>query len=32
VPEVRHLLGIALPLPPRSLELRLAWSQWRRAR
>jgi hypothetical protein len=32
VPEVRRLLEIALPLPPRSPELRLAWSQWRRAR
>ena len=32
VPEVRRLLDVALPLPPRSPELRLAWSQWRRAR
>lgn len=29
VPEVRRLLEVALPLPPRSPELRLAWSQWR---
>ena len=29
VPEVRRLLEIALPLPPRSHELRLAWSRWR---
>ena len=32
VAEVRRLLEVALPLPPRSPELRLAWSQWRRAR
>jgi SRSO17 transposase len=32
VPEVRRLLEVALPLPPRSPELRLAWSRWRRAR
>ncbi len=32
VPEVRRLLDVALPLPPRSPELRLAWSQWRRTR
>ncbi|MYC22222.1 MAG: hypothetical protein F4X62_12165 [Caldilineaceae bacterium SB0662_bin_25] len=32
VPEVRRLLEIALPLPPRSPPLRLAWSHWRRAR
>ena len=32
VPEVRRLLEIALPLPPRSIELRLAWSRWRRAK
>jgi len=32
VPEVRRLLEVALPLPPHSPELRLAWSQWRRAR
>uniref|UniRef100_A0A540V842 Uncharacterized protein n=1 Tax=Litorilinea aerophila TaxID=1204385 RepID=A0A540V842_9CHLR len=32
VPEVRRLLEIALPLPPRSPELRLAWSLWRRAK
>lgn len=30
VPEVRRLLDIALPLPRRSPELRLAWSRWRR--
>jgi len=32
VPEVRRLLEVALPLPPHSPELRLAWSQWRRAK
>ena len=32
VPEVRRLLEIALPLPPRSKELRLAWSFWRRTK
>ena len=32
VPEVRRLLEVALPLPPRSPELRLAWSRWRRAK
>jgi hypothetical protein len=32
VPEVRRLLEVALPLPSRSPELRLAWSDWRRAR
>ncbi len=32
VPEVRRLLEIALPLPPRSTELRLAWSHWRRTK
>lgn len=32
VPEVRRLLEVALPLPPRSAELRLAWSAWRRAK
>ena len=32
VPEVRRLLEIALPLPPASVELKLAWSRWRRAR
>ena len=32
VPEVRRLLEVAMPLPPRSVELRLAWSRWRRAR
>jgi hypothetical protein len=31
VPEVRRLLEVALPLPPRSAALRLAWSRWRRA-
>jgi hypothetical protein len=31
VPEVRRLLEVALPLPTRSAELRLAWSDWRRA-
>ncbi|GAC1401520.1 MAG: IS701 family transposase [Ktedonobacteraceae bacterium] len=30
VPEVRRLLAIALPLPVRSPELRLAWSIFRR--
>ena len=30
VPEVRRLLEVALPLPARSPELRLAWSIWRR--
>jgi hypothetical protein len=29
---VRRLLEIALPLPYRSRELRLAWSLWRRAK
>jgi hypothetical protein len=29
---VRRLLDVALPLPPRSPELRLAWSNWRRAK
>ncbi len=32
VPEVRCLLEVALPLHPRSAELRLAWSRWRRAK
>jgi hypothetical protein len=32
VPEVRRLLEIALPLPARSPQLRLAWSLWRRAK
>jgi hypothetical protein len=32
VPEVRRLLDVALPMPARSVELRLAWSDWRRAR
>jgi hypothetical protein len=31
VPEVRRLLAIALPLPVRSSELRLAWSAFREA-
>ena len=30
VPDGRRLLEIALPLPPRSRELRLAWFHWRR--
>ena len=30
VPEVRRLLAIALPLPVRSPEVRLAWSTFRR--
>jgi len=30
--EVRRLLEVALPLPPHSAELCLAWSRWRRAR
>jgi len=29
---VRRLLEVALPLPYRSRELRLAWSLWRRAK
>ena len=32
VPEVRRLLDIALPLPQRSPQLRLAWSDFRRAK
>jgi SRSO17 transposase len=32
VPEVRRLLELALPLPYRSWELRLAWSLWRRSK
>lgn len=32
MPEVRRLLDVALPLPPRSALLRLAWSYWRRAK
>jgi hypothetical protein len=32
VPEVRRWLEVALPLPYRSRELRLAWSLWRRAK
>jgi hypothetical protein len=32
VPEVRRLLEVALPLPERPPELRLAWSLWRRAK
>jgi hypothetical protein len=32
VPEVRRLLEVTLPLPPRSPALRLAWSRWRRAK
>ena len=28
--EVRALLEVALPLPPRSVALRMAWSRWRR--
>jgi len=32
VPEVRRLLEVALPLPDRPRELRLAWSLWRRAK
>jgi len=31
VAEVRALLDTALPLPPRSPQLRQAWSRWRRA-
>jgi len=30
VAEVRTLLEVALPLPPRSVALRMAWSRWRR--
>ena len=30
MPEVRRLLAIALPLPVRSPEVRLAWSLFRR--
>jgi len=29
---VRRLLEVALPLPYRARELRLAWSLWRRAK
>jgi hypothetical protein len=32
VPEVRRLLEVALPLPHRTRESRLAWSLWRRAK
>ena len=32
VPEARHLLEIASPLPNRSSREQLAWSLWRRAR
>ena len=32
LPEVRPLLEIALPLPPRSAQLRLAGSAWPRAK
>ena len=32
VPETRRLLEVALPLPSRSVELRLAWSRWRRTK
>jgi hypothetical protein len=32
VPEVRRLLEVALPLPHRTREFRLAWSLWRRAK
>jgi hypothetical protein len=32
VPEVRRLLAVALPLPPRSVAVQLAWSCWRRKR
>jgi hypothetical protein len=32
VPEVRRLLVVALPLPPRSNAFTLAWSEWRRAK
>ena len=32
VPEVRRLLEIALPAPPRSPQLRLAWPRRRRAK
>ncbi|OIO94628.1 MAG: hypothetical protein AUJ96_28365 [Armatimonadetes bacterium CG2_30_66_41] len=30
IPEVERLLTIALPLPPHSVELQLAWCVWRR--
>ena len=30
VAEVRALLEVALPLPPRSIALGMAWSRWRR--
>jgi hypothetical protein len=30
--EVCRLLEVAMSLPPRLVELRLAWSRWRRAR
>ncbi len=32
VPEVRRLLEVALPLPARSEQLRIAWSDFRRAK
>jgi hypothetical protein len=32
VAEVGRLLAAALPLPERSLELQLAWSDWRLAK
>lgn len=32
MPEVRRLLEVALPLPHRKRELRLAWSLWRRTK
>jgi len=32
VPEVRRLLDVALPVPPNSIQLRLMWSNWRRAK
>jgi len=32
IPEVRRLLEVAMPLPPHSPELRLLWSNWRRAK
>jgi hypothetical protein len=32
VPEVRRLLEIALPLAPRSPDLILVWSIWRRSK
>jgi hypothetical protein len=32
LPELRRLLEVALPLPPQSHELKIAWSLFRRAK